>query len=409
MIVDDITNTREDIKKLLYFEEDINVVGEAEDGKEAIRIAEELRPDIILMDVNLPRMDGITATEHISVKVPESAIIIISIQGEQDYLRKAMAAGARDYLVKPFSSSDLSETIRRVDSLTVKRRRFFLSEYEASEKQAYKVGEPSKTIVFFSGKGGTGKTSVACNFAVALAQLSREEVALIDADLQGGDLSLLLNLELVSTLADLVREDEIDLSTIEEYMIPHLSGVKVLPSPSAPDKAENIGGEHLKIILECLKEKYKYIVIDTAAHLDRNLIAVLETADEIILVLNQDMMSLKQTALDLEVLEALGLSKNSYLILNKKTGDLGLKQSDITGTLKREFRAVIPKDEKTVLNSINKGLPYVMGYANTAIARVLTETAAMWVGKGDQTRDKPVQKAENKPRPRKALAGIFGF
>ncbi|HZK18674.1 MAG TPA: response regulator, partial [Clostridia bacterium] len=189
MIVDDITNTREDIKKLLYFEDDINVIGEAEDGEEAIRIAEELRPDIILMDVNLPRMDGITATEHISVKVPESAIVIISIQGEQDYLRKAMAAGARDYLVKPFSSSDLSETIRRVNALTEKRRRFFLSEYETNEDQVYKKEKSSKTIVFFSGKGGTGKTSIACNFAVALAQLTRQEVALIDADLQGGDVS----------------------------------------------------------------------------------------------------------------------------------------------------------------------------------------------------------------------------
>ena len=117
LVVDDIANVREDIKRLLYFEEDILVVGEAGDGKEALQMAEDLKPDVVLMDVNMPGMDGISASEAISTKMPDTAIVIISIQGEPEYLRKAMAAGARDYLVKPFSSSDLSETIRRVRRL----------------------------------------------------------------------------------------------------------------------------------------------------------------------------------------------------------------------------------------------------------------------------------------------------
>ena len=111
-IADDIANTREDIKRLLYFEEDINVVGEAADGQETITLAAEIKPDVILMDINMPRLDGIAATEQISVEVPESAIIIVSIQKEQDYLRRAMAAGARDYLVKPFDVDELDARLR---------------------------------------------------------------------------------------------------------------------------------------------------------------------------------------------------------------------------------------------------------------------------------------------------------
>ena len=116
LIVDDIANTREDIKRLLYFEEDIRVIGEAADGESACQLAEELRPDVILMDINLPGMDGIASSEKILLDVPESAIIIISIQEEQEYIRKAMSAGAKEYLVKPFSSSELSSSIRKVNA-----------------------------------------------------------------------------------------------------------------------------------------------------------------------------------------------------------------------------------------------------------------------------------------------------
>ena len=126
LIADDIAATREDIKRLLYFEEDIEVVGEAGDGEEAVILASELKPDVVLMDVNMPRVDGIEATERISVNVPQCAIIIISIQGEQEYLRRAMAAGARDYLVKPFSAQDLAKAIYRV-SESQRKRNIFLS------------------------------------------------------------------------------------------------------------------------------------------------------------------------------------------------------------------------------------------------------------------------------------------
>ncbi|MCL4440412.1 MAG: response regulator transcription factor, partial [Firmicutes bacterium] len=122
LIADDIPGTREDIKRLLYFEDDIKIVGEAGDGDEAVKLSESLKPDVILMDVNMPRMDGIKASELITVKNPESAIVIVSIQGEQEYLRKAMAAGARDYLVKPFSSGELAETIRKVSDYSRRRR-----------------------------------------------------------------------------------------------------------------------------------------------------------------------------------------------------------------------------------------------------------------------------------------------
>ena len=97
------------------------MVGEAANGEEALAQSHELKPDIVLMDINMPVMDGIQATERMTVESPQVGIIILSVQGEHEYLRKAMAAGARDYLTKPPSNEELLGTVRRLYELEKKR------------------------------------------------------------------------------------------------------------------------------------------------------------------------------------------------------------------------------------------------------------------------------------------------
>jgi len=104
LIVDDIPETRDHLTKLLGFESDIEVVGSAASGTEAIAVASQLTPDVVLMDINMPDMDGIATTEKLSSQVPTASVVMMSVQGESDYLRRSMLAGAREFLVKPFSS-----------------------------------------------------------------------------------------------------------------------------------------------------------------------------------------------------------------------------------------------------------------------------------------------------------------
>ena len=114
LIVDDIAETRDHLTKLLGFESDIEVVGAADSGRQALEMAGRLKPDVVLMDINMPDMDGITATEHLAAEVPTAAVVMMSVQGEADYLRRSMLAGAREFLVKPFSSDELTSSIRQV-------------------------------------------------------------------------------------------------------------------------------------------------------------------------------------------------------------------------------------------------------------------------------------------------------
>src|SRR5439155_17928874 len=122
LVVDDIAETRENLAKLIGFEADMTIVASADGGNQAVEFAKKERPDVILMDINMPDMDGITATEIIANTVPESPIIMMSVQGEQDYLRRSMLAGAREFLVKPFSADELINAIRHVHELEKVRR-----------------------------------------------------------------------------------------------------------------------------------------------------------------------------------------------------------------------------------------------------------------------------------------------
>lgn len=117
LIVDDIAETRENVRKLLQFESDVDVAGAAGSGKEGIQLAQELDPDVVLMDINMPDIDGITATEIIRQKQPHIQVIILSVQNDQNYMRRAMLAGARDFLTKPPMGDELISAVRRAGEM----------------------------------------------------------------------------------------------------------------------------------------------------------------------------------------------------------------------------------------------------------------------------------------------------
>src|SRR3972149_10719973 len=166
LIVDDIAETRENIRKLLQFEADIEVVGAARSGKEGIQLAQELTPDVVLMDINMPDIDGIAATEVIRQKTPFIQVVILSVQGDTNYRRRAMLAGARDFLTKPPPGDDLISAVRRAGEMAhVERTKLSLPRpsVPAGIGSALLSGRVpltrGKIITVYSPKGGTGCTT----------------------------------------------------------------------------------------------------------------------------------------------------------------------------------------------------------------------------------------------------------
>src|SRR5581483_4839110 len=281
LIVDDIPETRENLKKLLAFEADIEVVGTASTGREGLELAQELTPDIILMDINMPDMDGISATEAISKAVPQASVVMMSVQSESDYLRRAMLAGARDFLTKPISGEELYATVRSVYD---RRPQIAVAPVvtdtgRPSGKLTVSAQHQAHVIVVYSPQGGAGKTTIATNVA---ASLMREgtRVLLMDCDLQFGDVGVFLNLQSPRNLVDLVHAvDDLDMDLVENVMVTHESGLRVLLGPARPEDAEEIQSAKVAQLVEKLRSAFDFIVIDLATKLDDLAIAMFDLAE----------------------------------------------------------------------------------------------------------------------------------
>ena len=111
MITDDHLLVREGLRLILETTEGIDIVGEASDGAECLRLIPELNPDVILMDLQMPRMDGITAIGHLRSEYPQIAIVILTTFNEDDLMIRGLQAGARGYLLKDTSRENLLDTI----------------------------------------------------------------------------------------------------------------------------------------------------------------------------------------------------------------------------------------------------------------------------------------------------------
>jgi len=114
LLVDDHSLVRRGFRRLLEDESDMDVVGEAGDGEESIRLAKELRPQVVVMDCALPGMNGLQATRQIIENSPSTAVLMLSMHSENTWVRQAIEAGAKGYVLKDAMDLELSAAIRKV-------------------------------------------------------------------------------------------------------------------------------------------------------------------------------------------------------------------------------------------------------------------------------------------------------
>lgn len=374
LIVDDISETRENIRKLLQFEKDLEVVGAANSGRSGVEQARELKPDVVLMDINMPDMDGITATELIRQHNPATQIVILSVQGDPNYMRRAMLAGARDFLTKPPAVDELTAAIRRAGKMA------FTERLKAGPAAGMPGGVPGfaaaqaalgKIIVVYSPKGGAGATTIAVNLAVTLHN-EETPAALVDANLQFGDVAVFMNEQVRNSILDLApRADELETEIVREVMLTHnASGVKILAAPTRPEYAENVTGEQFVKVLKFLRTMFSYIIVDASTTLTDVVLAAMDASDLIILLTTQEIPAIKNARLFLDLADVLNIEPRRILfIVNRYDKRIGILPEKIGESFKREISAVIPYEDRVIIPSVNRGIPFMMGDRTRPIAK----------------------------------------
>jgi pilus assembly protein CpaE len=385
LIVDDIPETRDHLTKLLGFESDIEVVGSAASGAEALDLATRLAPDVVLMDINMPDMDGISATEQMAARAPTSAVVMMSVQGEADYLRRSMLAGAREFLVKPFSSDELTTSIRQVHLRErEKLSRMALVPVRGSNGTAANADrEPGAIIAVFSPKGGVGRTTIAVNLAVAAATDMGKNVVLVDASFQFGDVGVLLNLNPKNkSIADLVPELEAgDPESLDTFVINHSSGIRVLLAPPSPEMAELITTAGVKRVLEALRAKHDLVIVDCTSWFNDTTLAILDMADVILTLLSLEITSIKNIRLFLEVADQLGYEADKVrLVLNRADSTLGIRVADVEHSIGRKVDHTIVSDGRSVVYALNRGVPFYLSNREAQVSQDIMRLASEIIG-----------------------------
>ena len=382
VIVDDVSETRENVRKLLQFETDVDVVGLARTGKEAIQISQELNPDVVLMDINMPDMDGIAATEAIRSQQAAVQVVILSVQSDQNYMRRAMLAGARDFLTKPPMGDELISAIRRAGAMAQAERSKTVNVQPLPTTgnlgllSGYSIPK-GKIVTVYSPKGGTGCTTIAVNLALTLHN-EDTRVALVDGNLQFGDVAVFVNEQGKNTIIDLApRAEELDPEIVEEVMIKHASsGLHVLVAPSRPEYAEKVSSGQFSRVLEYLKQIYSYVVLDSASLLTDVTLAAIDVSDLIVLVSTQDIPSIKNCRLFLDLSQTLGIDRERILFtINRYDKRINITPERVAENLKQEVSSIIPLDEATVMKAVNRGVPFVLESKNQPASRGILSLA----------------------------------
>jgi len=335
-----------------------------------IRAAE---PDIVLVDSQLEGEPTLDIIDDLAIQFPSAAIVAIVPSNDPLVAQQVMLAGARAFLITPFSQINLVSTLRRVTELEGRRQQ--TQTYIPT--QVSEATRPLRSVTIYSPRGGTGVTSIAANTAIALAEETGKRVLLFEGKVFFGHLEVMLNLKVQNALSDLIpHATNLDEGLIRDVICPHPSGIHVLLAPSNVQIAQGIRAEDIYNIFVGVSRYYDYTVVDAGGPLSDISVTLMDAADRILLVTTPDLAALHDTSRFLQLSRSLSYPADKILmILNKAGVEGGVKLKDIETVLHNQVYHQIANDPANVLRSINRGIPFLVYYPRSNASKSIQQLA----------------------------------
>lgn len=314
---------------------------------------EELRyvdPELIFLDLEEDPVLGVKLAQFLSETNPHRRMIAAGGKGSPEFLMQAMQAGIGDYLPKPVTPESLAAAVTRV------RKKMVGGSNGKGPRQ------PGKLLAFFAAKGGAGSTTVATNLAIQMHRLTGKKTVVVDLDLELGEIALFLGIEPRFNFVDLAKNfHRMDAGLLASFIECHDTGVHVLSAPYQPEKAEAVTSDQIRQILHFLKQHYDYVVVDTSNSFTPRTLTTFDLADEVYLVANVDLPSLRNIQRAQHLLERMTDSGHEVrLLVNRYQVDNDITLDDVERALDMDVYWTLPNDYEAVIYAINTGRPVLL-------------------------------------------------
>ena len=373
LVVDDDLN----IQRVLVFalKQEGYEVMVASDGAAGVEMALEAKPDLILMDVAMPKLDGYAATQQIRAAEKDGRVPIIMLTSEAEVEQrvKGLRAGADDDIVKPFHPLEL---MARIKALLARGG-------PSTVRTSAEAPTLGRLCLFYPAKGGVGTTTIAINTAIALARELRRRTALIDANLQFGDLRVFLDLGLdTASIVNAINEPDLDLDLFRKLLVHHRSGIELLLAPPSPAAADVVVERQrqnpavLSTVLGLSRRLYDYTLVDMSQTIDDFNLQLFDEADVIYVIMTADLSCLKNVRLVLETMDSLGYEKAKVqLVLNRSNAYTGINVSNAESALGRKIDYQIINEYRGAISALNSGEPFMSSRPDSTLGKSVMEFA----------------------------------
>ena len=363
VLVDADGAVRKMLKNQLDKMENVKLASESKQIEQAFESVRRIKPDILILELPKDATNSLRWTERIKLEFPDTAIFVSSPVKTPELIISAMRAGAQEFLSRPIDPNELKKAIEKV--LITK------------EKIKAQTPQRSRIISVFSKKGGLGVTTLAVNLGVALSQTAEKRAALIDLDLQLGDVTSFLNLSPQYNIIDVCdKNGGVDEVKLQSCLTRHESGLFVLSEPKNPVESENVSSSQINQILTILKSMFSYVIVDTPHMLDSKTLEAFELSDNIILMVVPDLSSIRAGKKALGVFRDLGYAPDRVrVIVNRASKKDSIRTDEIEKTLDYPVSWVIPNNYPAVIEAINSGIPLVNHKGDSNVAKSILDLA----------------------------------
>ncbi|MGB2769823.1 MAG: AAA family ATPase [Candidatus Zixiibacteriota bacterium] len=363
VLVDADKSVRKTLRDLLDQQGNLEVACVAKGQDEAFPAIRASKPHVLILELPKDSDKTLKWIERMKLEFPDISIFVSSADKSPDLVISAMRAGVQEFLSRPINSDELKKAINKV--------------FKTREQTRAQAPTRGKVISVFSKKGGLGVTTLAVNLGSALARVAENKAALIDLDLQLGDVTSFLNLSPEYSILDVLDEDGgVDAVKLQSCMTRHESGVFVLSEPKNPADSENVSSSQINQILRHLRSTFSYVLVDTPHNFDSKTLEVFELSDHIIVVVVPNVSSIRAARRTLGVFKQLGFLRDKVKVVVNRVGKKdSVRVDDVEKTLRYPVSWVVPNNYPVAIDAVNSGVPLVNHKGDSNLAKSILELA----------------------------------